>query len=60
MDIHENQLELSASVFALLMHLRVGAGPDETGFLPVHDIVIDTCISKFFCDKNNFYSVFVR
>jgi len=27
--------------------LRVGTGPDETGSLSVHDIEIDTCLSKF-------------
>jgi hypothetical protein len=32
--------------------------PDETGFLPVHDIEIDTCISKFSATKATFIRFF--
>jgi hypothetical protein len=34
--------------------------PDETGFLPVHDIEIDTCISKFSAMKTTFIRFFLR
>ena len=43
------------------MHIRVGTDPvirlrfwEESGFLPVHDIEINTCISKFSPTKTTF------
>jgi hypothetical protein len=35
-----------------------GPGPDETGFLPVLDIEIDTCTSKFSATKTTFIRFF--
>ena len=39
------------------VHRRVRTGPDETGFLPVHDIEINTRMSMVFRTKTIFFTL---